>query len=262
MRHQLPPRLDEEKGHRCEVQAEQAEFLVAVVGVGADGAAQDTIAIHLDRLLDAPGFAPMGNRLVEGQEAVAALRPVGDAGAEVLVEPGMGSRRAAALFQLRVEVFPHQRVSVHGFSICDLRLPIFKGLRGAKVVSVVSFSRCPHLARLFLPIPAHFHRHPLGGLDEVEFSEALESGVPLPLPEANERLGEAGDGRGGAEGGEAVGRGRAVEESEQPEDGGFDVAAFAFKPPLVFTGSLPSRLVIPFLINSFPPPFLQNPRSS
>ena len=56
---------------------------------------------------------------------------------------------------------------------------------------------------------------------------------PLPFPEADERLGEAGDGRGGAEGGEAAGRGRAVEQSEQPEDGSLDVAALAFEPALV-----------------------------
>ena len=101
-----------------------------------------------------------------------------------------------------------------------------KGCGGPRFVVRPLLARRHLGARLFLPIPAHLHRHPLGGLDEVELAEALEGDVPLPFPEADERLGEAGDGRGGAQGGEAVGRGRAVEESEQPEDGGLDVAVF------------------------------------
>ncbi len=57
----------------------------------------------------------------------------------------------------------------------------------------------------------------------------------MPLPEADEhqRLGEAVNARGGAQGGEAVGRDRAVEEPEQPEDGGLYAPAIHVKPPFV-----------------------------
>jgi hypothetical protein len=55
----------------------------------------------------------------------------------------------------------------------------------------------------------------------------------LPFPEADERVGESGDGRGGAQGSEAVGRGRPVEDPEQPEDGGLDETACGLEPALV-----------------------------
>jgi hypothetical protein len=40
--------------------------------------------------------------------------------------------------------------------------------------------------------------------------------------EVDERVGEAGDGGGGAEGGDAVGFGGAVEQAQQPQYGKFD----------------------------------------
>jgi hypothetical protein len=66
---------------------------------------------------------------------------------------------------------------------------VLKGCGGAEVRGLVSLSRRHLGARLFLPIPAHLHRHPLGGLDEVELAEAPEGYVPQPFPKPNERLG-------------------------------------------------------------------------
>jgi hypothetical protein len=106
-----------------------------------------------------------------------------------------------------------------------------EGLRRADVVRglVAGF---PYGLRVFFGVAGDRDWLPLGGFDEVQVPQPIQGGGPLAFAESHQWLAQPGQWLG-AQGGQTIGRGRAVEQTQQSQDRDFHVPALALQPLLV-----------------------------
>ena len=105
-----------------------------------------------------------------------------------------------------------------------------KGLRRAEVVSVLAF--VPDGFRVFFAVAGDFDRVPLRGFDQIQAAQPVHRGGPLAFAESRQRLAQTGQ-RLFAQSGQTIGRGRAVEQAQQAQDGDFHLAVFLQQPVFV-----------------------------